>query len=120
MESVAEGKLTDSSRILTVNTGSSSIKVTLYRVEGASEVPELSAVAERIGVRGGRLRLTNAGGESRGGTLPETVGWTPTELPDHSAALGVVLERMRRMGDDTLPAAVGHRIVHGGSLYREP
>ena len=64
MESVAEGKLSDGSRILTVNTGSSSIKVTLYRVEGASEVPELSAVAERIGVRGGRLRLTNAGGES--------------------------------------------------------
>ena len=52
MESVAEGKLTDGSRILTVNTGSSSIKVTLYRVEGASEVPELSAVAERIGARG--------------------------------------------------------------------
>jgi acetate kinase len=54
MESVAEGKLTDGSRILTVNTGSSSIKVTLYRVEGASEVPELSVVAERIGVRGHR------------------------------------------------------------------
>ena len=120
MESVAEGKLADGSRILTVNTGSSSIKVTLYRVEGASEVPELSAVAERIGVRDARLRLTNAGGESRGGPLPETVSWAPTELSDHSAALGVVLERMRRMGDDRPPAAVGHRIVHGGSLYREP
>jgi len=120
MESVAEGTLTDGSGILTVNSGSSSLKVTLYRVEGALEVPELSAMAERIDVRGGRLRLTNAGGESRGGTLPETFGWAPTELPDHSAALGVVLERMRRMGDDRPPAAVGHRIVHGGSLYREP
>jgi acetate kinase len=120
MEGVDQGMLTNGSGILTVNTGSSSIKITLYRVEGASEVPELSAVAERIGVRGGRLRLSNAGGEGRGGTLPETFGWAPTELPDHSAALGVVLERMRRMGDDRPPAAVGHRIVHGGSLYREP
>jgi acetate kinase len=66
MEGVAQGMLTDGSGILTVNTGSSSIKVTLYRVEGASEVPELSAVAERIGVRGGRVRLSTAGGESRG------------------------------------------------------
>ena len=65
-------------------------------MEGASEVPELSVVAERIGVRGGRLRLTNAGGEGRGGTLRETFSWAPTELPDHSAALGIVLERMQR------------------------
>jgi acetate kinase len=120
MESGTGEKIADGSRILTVNTGSSSLKVTLYRVEGASEVPELSVVAERIGARGGRLRLTNAVGEARGGTLPETFGWAPTELPDHSAALGVVLERIRRIGDDRPPAAVGHRIVHGGSLYREP
>jgi acetate kinase len=124
MESVAEGKLTDGSGILTVNTGSSSIKFTLYRVDGASEAPELSARAERIGAGGGRLRLTNAGGEARDGTVaetaPEAFGWAPTDLPDHAAALGVVLERMRRMGDARPPAAVGHRIVHGGSLYREP
>jgi hypothetical protein len=54
VESVAEGKFTDGSGILTVNTGSSSIKLTLYRVDGASEAPELSARAERIGTRGGR------------------------------------------------------------------
>lgn len=52
MESGTGEKIADGSRILTVSTGSSSLKVTLYRVEGASEVPELSAVAERIGARG--------------------------------------------------------------------
>lgn len=56
MESVTGEKIADGSRILTVNTGSSSLKVTLYRVEGASEVPELSAVAERIGERSATVR----------------------------------------------------------------
>jgi Ca2+-transporting ATPase len=60
MESGTGEVIADGSRILTVNTGSSSIKVTLYRVEGASEVPELSAVAERIGARGGNKSLLGA------------------------------------------------------------
>ena len=47
-------------------------------------------------------------------------GWEQLDLPDHAVALVAVLERLRRMGHASLLLAVGHRIVHGGSLYREP
>jgi acetate kinase len=103
-------------KILAVNAGSSSLKVTLYRTEDAQETPELSAWAERIGAGDGRLRVE----EARGEALREDLGWERIDLPDHAAALAAVLERLRQVGHDRSPAAVGHRIVHGGRRYREP
>jgi acetate kinase len=101
-------------RLLTINTGSSSLKAALYRLrEGATETPELRAEASRIGSRGGGLRLTN----TRGETLDER----RDDLPDHAAALDALLSRLRDRGldwDDL--AAVGHRIAHGGDRYRGP
>ena len=47
-------------------------------------------------------------------------GWEQIDLPDHAVALVAVLERLRRMGHAGSLLAVGHRIVHGGSWYREP
>ena len=110
--SVAGGRVSDRSRILTVNTGSSSLKLTLYRVAGESEVAELTATAERIGTPGARLRLTNV----RGGPA----GWERIDLPDHAVALAAVLERLRGEGHHRRLVAVGHRVVHGGGRYREP
>ncbi|CAA9485948.1 MAG: Acetate kinase [uncultured Rubrobacteraceae bacterium] len=102
-------------RLLTINTGSSSLKAALYRLrEGATEALELRAEASRIGGRGGGLRLADARGE----TLEER----RDDLPDQAAALDALLGRLRARGldrDDVL-AAVGHRIVHGGDRYSEP
>src|SRR5918995_1908221 len=101
-------------RLLTINTGSSSLKAALYRLrEDTTETPELRAEASRIGGRGGGLRLADARGE----TLEEC----RDDLPDHIAALDALLSRLRDRGldrDDL--AAVGHRIVHGGDRHREP
>jgi acetate kinase len=101
-------------RLLTINTGSSSLKAALYRLrDGAAETPELRAEASRIGGRGCGLRLTN----TRGETLDER----RDDLPDHAAALDALLSRLRDRGldwDDL--AAVGHRIVHGGARHYEP
>ena len=47
--------------ILTINTGSSSLKVALYEA-GPEETRILSGEIERIGVPGGRFRLTDARG----------------------------------------------------------
>jgi acetate kinase len=101
-------------RLLTINTGSSSLKAALYRQrEDATEAPELRAEASRIGGRGGGLRLADARGE----TLDER--WD--DLPDHAAALDALLDRLRDRGlDRDALATVGHRIVHGGGRYREP
>src|SRR3712207_3184910 len=101
-------------RLLTINTGSSSLKAALYRLrEDTTETPELRAEASRIGSQGGGLRLADARNE----TLDEV----RDELPDHSAALDALMSRLRDRGldrDDL--AALGHRIVHGGDRHREP
>jgi acetate kinase len=102
-------------RLLTINTGSSSLKAAVYRLrEGMTESPELRAEANRIGSRGGSLRLADARGE--------TLDDRQDDLPDHAAALDALLSRLRDRGidGDDLLAAVGHRIVHGGDRYREP
>ncbi len=109
MESIADAR-----RLLTINTGSSSLKAALYRLrEDTTETPELRAEASRIGSRGGSLRLADARGE----TLEER----RDDLPDHAAALDALLSQLRDRGlDRDHLAVVGHRIVHGGNRHREP
>lgn len=98
-------------RILTINTGSSSLKIALY--EGGQEATRvLSGNVERIGLPGGRLRLTDAEGAS---LIDQKV-----DLPDHGAALEAVLDWLRGHYRDLSLSAVGHRVVHGGSNYHEP
>jgi acetate kinase len=108
------GSIVGARRLLTINTGSSSLKAALYRLrEDTTETPELRAEASRIGGRDGGLRFANARGE----TLDER----RDDLPDHAAALDALLSRLRDRGlDQDDLAAVGHRIVHGGDRYREP
>src|SRR5918998_2076688 len=101
-------------RLLTINTGSSSLKAALYRLrEDTRETPELRAEASRIGGQGGSMRLAH----DRGETLDER----RDDLPDHAAALDALISWLRDRGldrDDLV--AVGHRIVHGGDRHREP
>jgi acetate kinase len=107
--------IADARRLLTINTGSSSLKAALYRLrEDTTETPELRAEASRIGGPGGGMRLT----DERGEILDER----QDDLPDHSAALDALMRRLRDLGldRDDLLVAVGHRIVHGGDRHREP
>jgi acetate kinase len=101
-------------RLLTINTGSSSLKAALYRLrEDTTETPELRAEASRIGGRGGGLRLADARGEP----LDER----RDDLTDHADVLDALLSRLRDRGLDRNDlAAVGHRIVHGGDHHRQP
>src|SRR5918998_2717611 len=113
----ASGKvesIADARRLLTINTGSSSLKAALYRLrEDTTETPELRAEASRIGGQGGGMRLA----DGRGEVLDER----RDDLPDHAAALDATMSllRDRGLGRDG-PAAVGHRVVHGGQRYQEP
>src|SRR6478672_2803607 len=97
--------------LLTINTGSSSLKVALYQV-GRGETRVLSGTAERIGDPTGHLRLTDA----RGATLIDQSG----NLPDHGAALEAVLAWLKGHRPEFSLLAVGHRVVQGGRDYREP
>jgi len=106
----------DDARILTINTGSSSLKIALYHISHRDGDPaeelELQAVAERIGAPDSRLHVEDGGGAS----LFAHQG----ALPDHAAALQAFLDWLRERGDAARPDAAGHRVVHGGSRYREP
>jgi acetate kinase len=94
-------------RILTINSGSSSIKFSIYTFPG--EQHELSGELSRIGQPDGAFRVRRAGGE--------TVVDQKPALPDHAGAFKLLLDWL---GEQTEPDAVGHRIVHGGPDYRDP
>ncbi|HEY3967339.1 MAG TPA: acetate/propionate family kinase [Planctomycetaceae bacterium] len=98
-------------QILTINTGSSSLKVALYELSRELRLV-LSGLVDRIGSGEGRLRLTDA----QGATLVDQAN----QLIDHGSALQAVLAWLKAHSPDLTLAAVGHRVVHGGGEYREP
>lgn len=100
-----------SNRILTINSGSSSVKLALYHV-GTSEELVLSGKIDRIGLTGSHFEMKDIGGA--------VLIRRELDLPDHDAALKVLLDwlhdHIRLRGLD----AVGHRLVHGGPEYVYP
>ena len=97
--------------VLTVNTGSSSLKVALFALLQDTTMVAAAEV-ERIGLPGSLLRVTSV----RDGSASEH----GTDAPDHPAALRAVMEWLGRSGHDRAFKAVAHRIVHGGHRYRDP
>lgn len=95
-------------RVLTINSGSSSLRFALFRT-GETEQLEARGYIDRIGIGDGRFRLTGTAGEAR---LDR-----PVAVPDHRAALETLLEWLR--GTEEV-SAVGHRVVHGGPNHRTP
>ena len=97
--------------VLTVNGGSSSIKFALFEA-GRSLRRVLAGRIERIGMSEAAFLVK--------GPNPADNFSRPVVAPDHTAAVGVLMdwlgERIRR-GE---LAAVGHRVVHGGPKYSEP
>jgi len=96
--------------LLTINTGSSSLKAALYQLD-ASERSIISARAERIGLPGSHLTVADAAGA----VLVDQ----KEDLASHDAAIPALLSWLRRQDLDRELAGVGHRVVHGGQ-YREP
>jgi acetate kinase len=102
--------VTTSRSVLALNSGSSSIKFAVYRLNGA-EKPLLKGKAERIGLNGSSFHAYDAAGKEAANER--------RPLPDHEAALERVLACVR----DAVPGAlnaVGHRLVRGGVDDRGP
>ena len=98
-------------RLLTINGGSSSIKFALF-LAGDSLMRILEGALERIGLPEATLRV-------KGVDLADTFSRSVT-APDHSVAVGLLMDWIeKRIGQNVL-AAVGHRVVHGGPKYSEP
>ena len=100
--------------ILVVNAGSSSIKFQLFDVGAYDQLKRrLRGQIEGVGTRP-RL-VANVKGEA---LVEET--WPKADVSDMPAALDKVITFLRKQIGGSLPAAVGHRVVHGGPDYSEP
>jgi acetate kinase len=100
-----------SGMVLVINSGSSSIKYQL--VDPVAGVAVASGLVEQIGEPEGRVRhdYNDNRFEYRG------------PIPDHSEGLRLMYQMFTDSGLDLDAApikAVGHRIVHGGTMFHEP
>lgn len=97
--------------VLTVNGGSSSIKIALFEVAGERR-RILEGKIEGIGLAQGKFAIK--------GTEPSDGFSKPVNVPDHAAAVDILMEWAQERIEHGSLAAVGHRVVHGGPKYWEP
>jgi len=100
---------TGNTGFLTLNAGSSSLKVALFPAEG--DDPLVTGQADRIGPEG-KLTLKDAEGAEM--LLAEG------DLNSHAGALAMAIATIKRAFPDLHLAAVGHRVVHGGPDFTDP
>jgi acetate kinase len=96
--------------ILTLNSGSSSLKFALYRM-GRPETLVLCGSMKRIGLSTSTFDVAAAG---------KTLIEQPLALPDHDAALKALFSWLKDQTSVSRFDAVGHRVVHGGTQYARP
>ena len=95
--------------VLALNSGSSSLKFGLYVVGPGSVERLVSGEAEAIGATGSRFRAE----DSRGAVVASEGGC----IADQRGAVVRVAQLLATLGLPS-PAAIGHRIVHGGPRLR--
>jgi acetate kinase len=94
-----------------MNRGSSTLKSALYEA-GDHEELLLSMTVDEAGVSGGRLNVADPSGN----TLLDS----PVDCRDANAALEGMFAWLGEHGFLSGLAAAGHRLVHGGSRYKDP
>jgi acetate kinase len=97
--------------ILTINSGSSSVKFALFRI-GEVETRRFSGILEGIGTDDGRFWVR---GEKGDRLLNRRVS-----LPDSRTALQTLFAWLEQAHPHSRLDAVGHRIVHGGAEFIQP
>jgi len=99
-------------RVLAVNSGSSSLKFGLYRTPQGNCDPAvvLAGSASGIGHPNGRLEIKDADGKA---VIDEAY-----KLSSQGEAMREILDAIAKHAGQK-PAAVGHRMVHGGPHLRE-
>jgi acetate kinase len=101
----------NNNRILTINSGSSSIKFSVYQM-GQSESLILSGIIQRIGLKPTVFKIKDAPGETN---VEDN-----RNLRDHDAAFKALFKWLSKNSPVEKIDAVGHRIVHGGIEYSSP
>jgi acetate kinase len=107
----ASSKKPPNPRILTINGGSSSIKFALFDA-GDPLRRILDGSIERIGQPEATLRV-------KGLNPVDNVSRLVT-APDHTKAVGALMDWIEERRERDVLTAVGHRVVHGGPKYSRP
>jgi len=97
--------------ILTINGGSSSIKFALFEANDPFR-KVLDGGIERIGLPKASMQVK--------GLDPADNFSRSVKMPDHTAAVGVLMDWIELRSGQNALTAVGHRMVHGGPKYYEP
>jgi acetate kinase len=105
-----DGPTPQTSYVLTINGGSSSLKFALFE---PSDPPRRvhSGRVERVGSPDARMVVSGAGG---------TKEERPVDAPDLGSTAGLLGDWLARTVGLGSVAAVGHRVVHGGARYSRP
>ncbi len=97
--------------ILCINSGSSSIKFSMFRLDD-SEVPIAGGAVERIGLPGGWLWLK--------GEKDRRLVDRHDDFPTHGDAVRALFSAAMEDHSIPRPDGVGHRLVHGGPEHVKP
>jgi acetate kinase len=98
------------SRILAINCGSSTIKFALF--ETGETLQQIAAGGiDRVGLEA----TFQVKAENQADNISRSVA-----APDHTAAVGILLNWIKEHSGHGLLSAVGHRVVHGGPKYSKP
>ncbi len=100
-------------KILVVNCGSSSLKYQLIDMDNESVIAK--GLCERIGIEGSKLTHQPAGKDK---FVEEKA------MPDHTVAIHMVLDALMDGEHGVIQnadeiAAIGHRVLHGGTVYSD-
>ncbi len=93
--------------ILVINCGSSSVKFALFANEPNAPRRLVSGALERLGLPDARFRAKD---EDRNILIDEI-----HDIPNHVAALDLLLSKLETLLSHDQVLAVGHRVVHGGN-----
>lgn len=98
-------------RILTINSGSSSIKFSIYDCEKASESSIASGSIINIGLNGSEFA-------AKSGQVVFHKNYA--SLPDHNSAIKVLIDWLNDCTFGKTLNGIGHRVVHGGERFISP
>src|SRR5918996_1988480 len=96
--------------VLSINAGSSSLKFSLYRVEGEAPALALEGAIEGIGTAP-HMKAKDAAGKALVDRCWQDAGM------DHAAFFRVLGQWLREQLAGIRLAGVGHRVVHGGVAF---
>ena len=98
-------------KILTINSGSSSLKFSIYRIE-KNEMLEYKGEISRIGMDEGIFEIYDV---SDNEVINKQV-----RVQNHNESLKMLFKWLEKNSSNENIAVVGHRLVHGGTRFIEP